>query len=96
MTPSECREAARLRSERWRRRSCLGLFKTFSAAEYLALLRNIWPLCHSAFFWKFPMVDIDEILAKAIRVPISTCPLLDKSKILKLQKMIGRHYAENR
>ena len=60
------------------------------------LLRNIWPLCHSAFFWKFPMVDIDEILAKAIRVPISTCPLLDKSKILKLQKMIGKHYAENR
>ena len=42
------------------------------------------------------MVDIDEILAKAIRVPISTCPLLDKSKILKLQKMIGKHYAENR
>jgi hypothetical protein len=73
---------------------CCGIFGP--AAEYLALLRNIWPLCHSAFFWKFPMVDIDEILAKAIRVPISTCPLLDKSKILKLQKMIGKHYAENR
>jgi hypothetical protein len=42
------------------------------------------------------MVDIDEILAKAIRVPILTCPLLDKSKILKLQMMIGKHYAENR